>query len=88
MPWWRSRISAEVDEVLADAGAAVEQVGDGRVDVGDAAAVLEPVGDQLADQRQRRQRGRAARVVCQQLVERAVSAASSVCEQELAAASR
>ena len=41
---------AEMDEVLAHAGAPVEQIANGRVDVGGALAVLEPVGDQLGDQ--------------------------------------
>ncbi len=45
-----------MDEVLADAGAGLQQVGDGRADAGRAAAVLERVRDQLDQQPQRRER--------------------------------
>jgi hypothetical protein len=74
----------EVDEVLAHAGAGVEQVLDRGADVGRAFAVLEAVGDQLAQQPQRGQRTRRARGV-EELVEGAVLGLGVVGEQELAA---
>ena len=40
----------EVNEVLADARADLEQVGDRRIDVGRALAVFEAVGNQLGDE--------------------------------------
>ena len=74
----------QVDEVLADAGAAFEQIAHRRVDVGGALPVLEPVGDQLGDEHQHPQRrlGRAGRG--QQLGHRGVGAGVVGLEEELA----
>ena len=52
----------EVHEVLADTAADAQQVGDGRADVGHAAAILEALRDQAdAERLDGRQRGRRAR---------------------------
>ena len=74
-----------MDEVLAHAGAALEQVVHGRVDVCRALAVLEPIGDQLGDQAQHRQRGRSRARGREQLDHRGVMGGVVGLEQELAA---
>ena len=73
-----------MNEVLADAGADLEQVGDGGVDVGRALAVLEPVGDQLGDEQQRAERGRCRARRCEQLLKRRMGGRVIGLEQELA----
>ena len=73
----------EVDEVLADAGADVEQVGDRRADVGDPAAVGEAIRDQLAEMERRAQRRRRVREVVE-LLERARRRLGDAREQVLA----
>ena len=72
-----------MDEVLADAAAGAQQVGDGRADVGDPAAVLEALGDQLAQRVDRLQRpGEIAQR--EQLGERPVGRLGDAREQVLA----
>ncbi len=75
----------EVDEVLADAGADVEQVRDRRVDVGRAPAVLEALGDQLGQQQQRVERRRGGPGRREQLGQRGVPGSVVGLQQELAA---